>query len=58
MQVQQESTKKVSPSSKLPFQIDEMLNLIEKSVRPYPKAMLSELYDRAMFKRRLRKKRK
>jgi endonuclease-3 len=34
----------------LHFDIDEMLSLIEKATRPYPKAMLFELYERGFRK--------
>lgn len=46
MLLRQEISKKWSHFGKLPFQIDEMLDRIEVAVKPYPKAMLFDLYDR------------
>lgn len=34
-----------APKSKQSFNIERMLNLIEKAIRPFPKAMLFELYE-------------
>lgn len=46
----QEIPQKVFRDYKIPFRIDDMLNRIEAAIRPFPKTLLFELYDRGYTK--------